>query len=144
MEDCEQRTVTIPPHTTPPKLLHEGCNLHGAGGRARSPTLWGGTSQETPYLAFGPEPDASYREAPRRASSWELKLLVYTNTSGMSHTKAGTSDHTQGTQGGRVQKVQQGGERACPPASLLLHKQRAQCATVFAFGHRGDGGAAPQ
>ena len=53
------------------------CNLQGAGGRARSPTPWGGTSQETPYLAYGPELDASYREAPRRASSWKLKMLVY-------------------------------------------------------------------
>ena len=59
MEDCEQRTGNVPPHITPPKMLHEGCNLHGAGGRARSPTLWGGTSQETPYLAYGPEPDIS-------------------------------------------------------------------------------------
>ena len=57
MKDCEQRTWNVPPRTTPPKLLHEGCNLHGAGGRARSPTLWGGTSQETPYLAYGPEPN---------------------------------------------------------------------------------------
>ena len=45
-------------HRTQPrlKLLQEGfCNLQGAGGRARSPTPWGGTSQETPYLAYGPE-----------------------------------------------------------------------------------------
>ena len=61
MEDCEQRTGNVPPHTTPPKLLHEGCNLHGAGGRARSPTLWGGTSQETPYLAYGPEAEPDWR-----------------------------------------------------------------------------------
>ena len=42
-------------HRTQPrlKLLQEGfCNLQGAGGRARSPTPWGGTSQETPYLAY--------------------------------------------------------------------------------------------
>ena len=48
--------------------------------------------------------------------------------------KAGTTDHTQGTQGGRVQKVKQCGRRASRqpcPASLHLHKQRAQCATVL-------------
>ena len=39
------------------------CNLQGAGGRARSPTPWGGTSQETPYLAYGPELDTLMRRA---------------------------------------------------------------------------------
>ena len=56
MKRLERRVLF---HRTQPrlKLLHEGCNPHGAGGRARSPTLWGGTSQETPYLAYGPELD---------------------------------------------------------------------------------------
>ena len=55
----------------------------------------------------------------------------------MSHTKAGTTDHTQGTQGGRVQKVKQCGRRASVPSflytctHLCTSSVRAQCATVL-------------
>ena len=46
------------------------CNLQGAGGRARSPTPWGGTSQETPYLAYGPELDSWGSECDARCTMW--------------------------------------------------------------------------
>ena len=107
------------------------CNLQGAGGRARSPTPWGGISQETPYLAYGPELDASYREAPQRASSWKLKLLVYQHEWYVPHKGWDNGPHTRdtGRAGAKSQAVREASERAQLPykytIEFLYGKMRA-------------------